>query len=87
MISRRLQLGLCAALAFALGLALRVWFITHIAYIADDSIMYGHIAKNWMLNGVYGFARRGPATLPTLIRLPGYPLFLATCFRLFGVEH
>ena len=24
---------------------------------------------------------------PTLIRLPGYPLFLAACFRLFGMEH
>src|SRR5437763_12183206 len=24
---------------------------------------------------------------PTLIRLPGYPLFLATCFKLFGVEN
>ena len=24
---------------------------------------------------------------PTLIRLPGYPLFLALCFRLFGMEN
>ena len=24
---------------------------------------------------------------PTLIRLPGYPLFLAVCFRLFGMEN
>ena len=24
---------------------------------------------------------------PTLIRLPGYPLFLALCFKLFGMEH
>ena len=24
---------------------------------------------------------------PTLIRLPGYPLFLAACFRLFGMEN
>ena len=23
----------------------------------------------------------------TLIRLPGYPLFLAACFRLFGMEN
>ncbi len=24
---------------------------------------------------------------PTLIRLPGYPLFLMACFKLFGMEH
>ncbi len=24
---------------------------------------------------------------PTLMRLPGYPLFLAACFRLFGMEN
>ena len=24
---------------------------------------------------------------PTLIRLPGYPLFLVACFKLFGMEH
>ena len=24
---------------------------------------------------------------PTLIRLPGYPIFLAVCFRLFGMEN
>jgi hypothetical protein len=26
-------------------------------------------------------------TYPTLIRLPGYPLFLAACFKLFGMEN
>ena len=26
-------------------------------------------------------------TYPTLIRLPGYPLFLAVCFKLFGMEN
>ena len=25
--------------------------------------------------------------MPTLIRLPGYPLFLAVCFRIFGFDH
>ena len=29
----------------------------------------------------------GSSTSPTLIRLPGYPLFLAACFRLFGMEN
>jgi hypothetical protein len=29
----------------------------------------------------------GGAPVPTLIRLPGYPLFLALCFKLFGMEN
>ena len=29
----------------------------------------------------------GGEMYPTLIRLPGYPLFLAACFRLFGMEN
>jgi len=39
-----------------------------------------------MLHGVYGKTTSG-ILRPTLIRLPGYPLFLAACFKLFGMEH
>jgi hypothetical protein len=59
--------------------------------IAGDSLIYGDIAKNLIQHGVYGFTdSRAPQSVgvtPTLIRLPGYPLFLAACFRLFGMEH
>ncbi len=51
--------------------------------------MYGDIARNLLLHGVYGFSHVSgvAAPRPTLIRLPGYPLFLAAVFRVFGVEH
>ncbi|MHB1020880.1 MAG: ArnT family glycosyltransferase [Acidobacteriaceae bacterium] len=75
-----------ALLALAAGLALRLWLIHHDAQIQDDSLIYGAIAKNWLLHGVYGLTK-GHSIQPTLIRLPGYPLYLAICFRLFGVEH
>jgi hypothetical protein len=83
---------LWAGAALAAGLLLRMWFVRHMPMIAGDSLMYGDIAKNWLQHGVYGFTEIGPnpGTLqirPTLIRLPGYPLFLAACFRVFGVEH
>jgi 4-amino-4-deoxy-L-arabinose transferase-like glycosyltransferase len=87
MIRRRLQIGLCAALALGLGLALRLWFVAHAARIAGDTLIYGDIAKNWMEHGVYGFTQTTKGPVPTLIRLPGYPLFLVACFRLFGSEH
>ena len=71
-------------LALALGFALRLAFILHAPRIAGDTFIYGDIAKNWMQHGVYGFADSPAGPLPTLIRLPGYPLFLALCFRIFG---
>lgn len=60
--------------------------------IAGDSFIYGGIARNWLQHGVYGFSESGPRPglieiRPTLIRLPGYPIFLAACFRLFGMNN
>lgn len=75
-----------ALLALAAGAALRLWFIHAYPEVQGDPLIYGDIAKNWMLHGVYGLS--SPSGIhPTLIRLPGYPLFLALCFRLFGMEH
>ena len=74
-------------LAIALGIVLRLWFIRHAAVLAGDTLLYGDIALSWMRQGVYGFSQPPLAPIPTLIRLPGYPLFLMLCFRLFGLEH
>lgn len=72
--------------ALGLGLTLRLAFIGNAARIAGDTLLYGDIAKNWMQYGVYGFAHSGPNPVPTLIRLPGYPMFLALCFKVFGPD-
>jgi Dolichyl-phosphate-mannose-protein mannosyltransferase len=85
--TRRRQVWLWVALPLMLGLALRLWFIAHLARIDGDTLLYGDIAKNWLEHGVYGLTRSGMLPRPTLIRLPGYPLFLAACFRVFGIEH
>lgn len=74
------------ALALAAGAALRLWFIHAYPEVEGDPLVYGDIAKNWMLHGIYGRTIAGHI-VPTLIRLPGYPLFLILCFRLFGIEH
>ena len=71
----------------ALGLALRLLFVVHTPRIAGDTLIYGDIAKNWMQHGVYGFSQTASGPVPTLIRLPGYPLFLALCFAIFGADH
>ena len=77
-------------LALALGAALRLWFIWHIPQVNGDGLIYGDIAKNWLRHGIYGvteYGAGGVTVRPTLMRLPGYPLFLAACFRIFGVDH
>src|SRR5260370_1238144 len=83
---RRLP-ALSVILALAAGLLLRLWFVGHAATIAGDTLVYGDIARNWLDHGVYGFTQTDAPPLPTLIRLPGYPAFLALCFSLFGREH
>ena len=87
MTGRQLKTGIYAAAALAAGLALRLWFVAHHARISGDTLLYGNIARNWMQHGVYGFSAPAGVPVATLIRLPGYPLFLMACFRIFGVEH
>jgi len=78
--------ALAAALPLAVGLALRLWMLKHVFQVNGDMLVYGDLAKN-LLHGSYSLSMPGGGTYPTLIRLPGYPLFLAACFRLFGMEN
>ncbi len=67
------------------GFLLRLWFLRHANPFTGDPQIYGNIARNLIAHHVYSFAAApGPYT-PTIIRLPGYPLFLAACFLLFGI--
>lgn len=68
------------------GLALRVFFAVKFAHVTTDSLVYADIAKNWLNHGIYGLTDSG-VVVPTLIRLPGYPVFLAVVFKLFGMEN
>src|SRR5262252_3858470 len=49
----------------------------------DDSLGYEQIARNVLERHVYTNYAEPPYT-PTLIRLPGYPLFLASIYSVFG---
>ncbi len=85
----RFRHSLTILLALLAGAALRIYFIHAFRQIQGDSLLYGAIADNWLSQGIYGFSARGPSPdiSPTLIRLPGYPAFLALCFRIFGVDN
>jgi len=68
------------------GVALRLFFIIRFPAIVDDSKLYADIANNWLQHGVYGLTD-DHSIVPTYIRLPGYPAFLALIFALFGPDH
>ncbi len=74
-------------LVLSAGLALRLWFVKHAAHVEGDTTMYGNIAANLLRSHVYGYSETDAGVQPTLIRLPGYPLFLMLCFRLFGIAN
>src|SRR6476620_484919 len=50
---------------------------------ADDSLGYEQIARNVLEQHVYTHVTEAPYT-PTYVRLPGYPLFLAAIYAVFG---
>ncbi len=70
--------------ALLAGLGLRLWWVHAHAALEGDPQVYAAIARNWLTHGVYGVTNDGQVR-PTLIRLPGYPLFLAICFKVFGL--
>ena len=74
------------ALALAAGLALRLWMLSNFFEVNGDSLVYGELAKNLLQHGQYAQGLPGGELHSTLIRLPGYPLFLAGCFHIFGME-
>ncbi|MFO1425240.1 MAG: glycosyltransferase family 39 protein, partial [Candidatus Competibacteraceae bacterium] len=48
-----------------------------------DTVYYADLGRNWLQYGVYGQEDNGMA-IPTNVRLPGYPIFLASVFAIFG---
>ena len=74
-------------MALAAGLVLRLWLFKKLFEVNGDALIYGGVAKNLLLHGRYALNGAGGVLYPTLIRLPGYPLFLALCFKVFGMEN
>jgi hypothetical protein len=82
-----LRPALPVVLALGAGLALRLWMLRNIFQVAGDSLVYGDMAKNLLLHGQFALSLPSGEIYSTLIRLPGYPLFLAACFKVFGMEN
>ena len=76
-----------ALLAIVAGGGLRFWMLRKFFEVNGDSQLYGAMAKNLLLHWRYAVSDGTGMLHSTLIRLPGYPLSLALCFRLFGMEN
>ncbi|HTV81287.1 MAG TPA: glycosyltransferase family 39 protein [Acidobacteriaceae bacterium] len=74
------------ALILAAGLAQRLYYLFLPVTVDDDTAAYTQLAHNWFRHGVYGFVHAGHI-VPSLIRLPGYPLFLGVVFAVFGPDN
>jgi hypothetical protein len=70
-------------LAVLTGLALRLLFALQFPAPAGDSGLYLQLARNWADHHVYGLWLNGQL-IPTDLRMPGYPAFLAGVALIFG---
>lgn len=71
-------------LALVAGVALRLLFVLVFPNFDGDSEVYGTIAKNILVHHAY--ALDGPFR-STLIRMPGYPVFMAVVFAILGIKN
>ncbi len=69
--------------AAIVGLALRLGFVFQVPADAGDSAIYEALARNWLHEHVYG-VYVGGQLIPTDMRVPGYPAFLAALYALAG---
>ena len=75
------------ALLLLAGFALRAVFIHFHDEFVGDSLIYADLAHNLFWHHAYGVTEADNVIRSTLIRLPGYPIFLGVCFRLFGDQN
>jgi hypothetical protein len=67
--------------------ALRLIFVLKGMFIDGDAAVYGELAKNWLAHGILGMQQDATHLVPSVIRLPGYPAFLASIWAITGPEH
>ncbi|HEV3482307.1 MAG TPA: hypothetical protein VGR97_08260 [Candidatus Acidoferrales bacterium] len=74
------------AAALLAGLALRLFFVIRFPFSPGDTKFYDALARNWLYHGVYGLFVHG-RLVPSDMRTPGYPAFLAAVYAFFGPSH
>src|SRR5512146_1492232 len=70
------------------ALLYRLYFAVYLPCLAaGDTYVYANLARTLLNHHVYGLSGGDGSFYVTLIRLPGYPYFLALVFRFFGQDN
>ena len=67
--------------ALAAGLCLRLFFVFKFPFATGDTALYEQLATNWLQHHVYAVTVDG-ALVPTDLRVPGFPAFLAVIYAI-----
>jgi hypothetical protein len=67
--------------ALAAGLCLRLFFVFKFPFATGDTALYEQLATNWLQHHVYAVTVDG-ALVPTDLRVPGFPGFLAVIYAI-----
>jgi hypothetical protein len=78
----------CAAVLLTLvALGFRLFLALRLPNDApDDGRVYARIARNTVQHSSYSLETEEPFS-PTLIRVPGYPFYLAAVYAVFGIDN
>ena len=78
-------LGWRAVAAVLGGIVLRLWMRHAFPQPDIDAQIYGDMARNLLQHGQFAVTASDGSLHSTIMRLPGYPLFIAAVYALFGV--
>ena len=70
----------------AAAAAVRLFFVLNLKVIEGDSQVYGELARGLATQHFMGL-EKATGWVPTMIRMPGYPIVVAFTFLLFGVDN
>ena len=81
---KKIRLWSACALLFSVALSFPLFVALRLATDEpDDGRVYSQLARNVLEQHVYSHDSQPPYA-PSIIRLPGYPLFLAGIYAVFG---
>ncbi|WP_139993120.1 glycosyltransferase family 39 protein [Paenibacillus paridis] len=71
-------------LLLLMGLLLRCYYIDWNKELTGDEVGYNKMVLQLLHEGIYGYAPYASSEQPNAFTTPGYPLFLAGCYLVFG---
>ncbi|WP_165921182.1 glycosyltransferase family 39 protein [Paenibacillus albiflavus] len=74
-------------LLLLIGLLLRCYFTEWNKPLTGDEVGYNKMVYQLLDKGIYGYTPYGTSITPNAFTTPGYPIFLAICYSIFGYHN